>query len=136
MSENDLRDRSVGELLTQLSEQTSALVRQELALAKAEMQQKGKQAGLGIGLMGGGTIVALGAFGALTAFLILLLAETMSGWVAALLVGLAYAAIAAGLMLMGKNKVSEATPPVPEQTIETVKEDVQWAKSQIGSGSR
>jgi Putative Actinobacterial Holin-X, holin superfamily III len=100
------------------------------------MQQKGKQAGLGIGLMGGGTIVALGAFGALTAFLILLLAETMSGWVAALLVGLAYAAIAAGLMLMGKNKVSEATPPVPEQTIETVKEDVQWAKSQIGSGSR
>lgn len=136
MSENDLRDRSVGELLTQLSEQTSALVRQELALAKAEMQEKGKQAGLGIGLMGGGTIVALGAFGALTAFLILLLAETMSGWVAALLVGLAYAAIAAGLMLMGKNKVSEATPPVPEQTIETVKEDVQWAKSQIGSGSR
>lgn len=136
MSENDLRDRSVGELLTQLSEQTSALVRQEIALARAEMQEKGKQAGLGIGLMGGGTIVALGAFGALTAFLILLLAETMSGWVAALLVGLAYAAIAAGLLLMGKNKVSEATPPVPEQTIETVKEDVQWAKSQIGSGTR
>ena len=136
MSENDLRDRSVGELLTQLSEQTSALVRQEIALARAEMQEKGKQAGLGIGLMGGGTIVALGAFGALTAFLILLLAETMSGWVAALLVGLAYAAIAAGLLLMGKNKVSEATPPVPEQTIETVKEDVQWAKSQLGSGTR
>jgi hypothetical protein len=136
MSENDLRDHSVGELLTHLSEQTSTLVRQELALAKAEMQEKGKQAGLGIGLMGGGTVVALGAFGALTAFLILLLAETMSGWVAALLVGLAYAAIAAGLMLIGKNKVSEATPPVPEQTIETVKEDVQWAKSQIGSGSR
>ena len=136
MSENDLRDRSVGELLTQLSEQTSVLVRQEIALAKAEMQEKGKQAGLGIGLMGGGTIVALGAFGALTAFLILLLAETMSGWVAALLVGLAYAAIAAGLLLMGKNKVSEATPPVPEQTIETVKEDVQWAKSQLGSGTR
>jgi hypothetical protein len=136
MSSEELRDQSIGELLKHLSEQTATLVRQELDLAKAEMQQKGKRAGVGIGLIGGGGVLALAAVGALTATLILVLAEWMDAWVAALIVTVVYAAGAAVLALQGKEKVAEATPPVPEQTIETVKEDVQWAKSQVRSDSR
>jgi hypothetical protein len=136
MSSEELREQSIGELLKQLSEQTTTLVRQELDLAKAEMQQKGKRAGVGIGLIGGGGVLALAAVGALTATLILVLAEWMDAWVAALIVTVVYAAGAAVLALQGKEKVAEATPPVPEQTIETVKEDVQWAKTQVRSDSR
>jgi uncharacterized membrane protein YqjE len=131
----DLRGHSVGDLLKQLSEQTATLVRQELDLAKAEMQQKGKRAGRGLGLIGGGGVAALAAVGALTATLILVLAEWMDAWLAALVVTVALAAVAGLLAVQGKEKVKETTPPVPEQAIETVKEDVQWAKSQMRSGS-
>jgi apolipoprotein N-acyltransferase len=135
VSSEELRDQSIGELLKHLSEQTAMLVRQELDLAKAEMQQRGKRAGLGLGLIGGGGVLALAAVGALTATLILVLAEWMDAWLAALIVTLVYAAGAAVLALQGKEKVGEATPPVP-QTMETVKEDVQWAKTQVRSDSR
>jgi hypothetical protein len=136
MSNEELREQSIGDLLKHLSEQTATLVRQELELAKAEMQQKGKRAGVGIGLIGGGGVLALAAVGALTATLILLLGEWMDAWIAALIVTVVYAAGAALLALRGKEKVSEATPPIPEETIDTVKEDVQWAKTQISSGSK
>lgn len=136
MNTEELRDQSIGELLKQLSEQTATLVRQELDLARAEMQQKGKRAGVGIGMIGAGGVLALAAVGALTATLILVLAQWMDAWIAALIVTLVYAAGAAVLALQGKEKVGEANPPVPEQTIETVKEDVQWAKSQVKSDSR
>jgi hypothetical protein len=131
MSTEELRGQSIGDLLKQLSEQTATLVRQELDLAKAEMQQKGKRAGVGLGLIGVGGVVALAAVGAFTATLIMLLAEWMDGWLAGLIVTIAYAAVAAYLALQGKEKVSEASPPVPQQTVETVKEDVRWAKSQM-----
>jgi uncharacterized membrane protein YqjE len=136
VSSEELREQSIGDLLKQLSEQTATLVRQELELAKAEMQQKGKRAGVGIGLIGGGGVLALAAVGALTATLILGLAEWMEAWLAALIVTVVYAVGAAVLALQGKEKVGEAAPPVPEETIETVKEDVQWAKSQVRSGSK
>jgi hypothetical protein len=136
MNQDELREHSIGDLLRQLSEQTATLVRQELDLAKAEMQLKGRRAGLGLGLVGGGGVLALAAVGAFTATLIMLLAEWMDGWLAGLIVT-AVMALAAGLLaLQGKEKVAAATPPMPEETIETVKEDVQWAKSQIRSGSR
>jgi hypothetical protein len=136
VNSEELRDQSIGDLLKHLSEQTATLVRQELDLARAEMQQKGKRAGVGIGLIGGGGVLALAAVGALTATLILALAEWMDAWLAALIVTVAYAAGAALLALQGKEKVGQATPPVPEQTIETVKEDVRWAKSQVRSDSK
>jgi hypothetical protein len=136
MSNEELREQSIGDLLKHLSEQMATLVRQELELAKAEMQQKGKRAGVGIGLIGGGGVLALAAVGALTATLILLLGEWMDAWIAALIVTVVYAAGAALLALRGKEKVSEATPPIPEETIDTVKEDAQWAKTQISSGSK
>lgn len=121
----------MGELFKQLSEDLSSLVRQELKLAQVEMTEKGKKAGLGAGLLGAGGIVGLLALGALTACLIAALATGMETWLAALIVAVVYAAAAGVLALGGKNKVSEATPPAPEQTIETVKEDAQWAKTQL-----
>ena len=130
----DLRERPVGELMKQLAQETSTLVRQELDLAKAEMTEKGKRAGLGIGLVGAAGIAGLLALGSLTAFFILVLDGAMPNWLAALIVALAYGAVAAGLYFMGRQRVQEAAPPVPEQTVETLKEDVEWAKSQAGSG--
>jgi uncharacterized membrane protein YqjE len=129
----DARDRPMGELVKQLSEQTSELVRREVDLAKAELTEKGKQAGVGAGMVGAAGLIGVGAFFALTAALIMLLAEAMDGWVAALIVAVVYGVVAAVVALQGKNRVQEAAPPAPEQTIESVKEDVQWAKTQAGS---
>jgi hypothetical protein len=133
--EEELRGESIAALLKQLSEQTSTLVKQELDLAKAELTARGMEAGVGAGLLGGGGLMALYAFGALTIALIAALATGMATWLAALIVGVVYALIAGVLALTGKNKVSDATPPAP-QTIETLKEDVQWAKTQTSSGNR
>jgi uncharacterized membrane protein YqjE len=126
-----LRDQHLGELFKQLSDDVSTLVRQELKLAQAEMTEKGKRAGVGVSLFGAAGLLALLALGSLTAFLIAVLATGMKVWLAALFVTVVYGAFAGALALVGKNRVSEATPPVPEQTIETVKEDVQWAKTQL-----
>ena len=132
----DLRERPIGELLKQLSQETTTLVRQELDLAKAEMAEKGKKAGLGAGMFGAAGIVGLLALGALTACLILALTPAMKDWLAALVVAVVYAAIAGILALVGRSRINEATPPVPEQTVETVKEDVQWAKTRRQSAAR
>jgi len=131
----DLREQSIGELLGRLSEQMSALVRQEVELAKVELREKGRRAGTGAGLIGAGGLFGLGAFAALTTTLILVLATFLDAWLAALIVTVAYAAGAAALAVSGKQKV-QAISPVPEQTIETLKEDARWAKTQLGSDSR
>ena len=129
----DLHDRSLGELLKQLSEQTTRLVHQELELAKAELAQKGRQAGMGAGMFGGAGALGLAALGALTACFILALDAVVPAWLAALIVAVVYAIIAFVLVKQGQARVRRATPPVPTQTIETVKEDVEWAKSQMRS---
>ena len=129
----DLHDRSLGELLKQLSEQTTRLVHQELELAKAELTQKGRQAGRGAGMFGGAGALGLAALGALTACFILALDAIMPAWLAALLVAVVYGIIAFVLVKQGQAKIKAAAPPVPEQTIETVKEDVEWAKTQLRS---
>ena len=130
---DDLHDQSLGELLKQLSEQTTRLVHQELELAKAELTQKGKQAGMGAGMFGGAGALGLAALGALTACFILALNALMPAWLAALIVAVVYGIIAFVLVKQGQARIKRATPPVPEQTIETVKEDVQWAKTQMRS---
>ena len=124
----ELRDRPVGELLKQLANEMTTLMRQELELAKAEMREKAGKAGPGFGMWGAAGAMALLALGALTAFLILALDGAMPNWLAALIVALVYGTIAGLLYLRGKQKVDEAGSPVPEQTIDTLKEDVQWAK--------
>lgn len=132
----DPRELPIGELLKQLSAQTSTLVRQEIDLAKAEATEKGKKAGKGAGMLAAAGLVGLLALGALTAFLILLLDGVLANWLAALVVVLVYAAIAGVLALNGKKKLQQAAPPVPQQTVETVKEDVEWAKTQARSAGR
>ena len=132
---DDLKERSLPELLKQLSQETATLVRQEIELAKAEVSEKGKKAGIGVGMFGAAGVTALLALMAFTAFLILVLAEAMPGWTAALIVTAVYGIVAAVLGLQGKEKVKEATPPAP-QTVETVKEDIEWAKHPTTSAKR
>jgi hypothetical protein len=129
-------ERHVAELLRELSEQTSTLVHQELELAKLELAQKGKRAGIGAGMFGGAGVVGLYAVGALTAAIILLLATAVVGWLAALIVAAAYGLLAAGLALAGRSQVQQATPPVPQLATESVKEDVQWAKAKAREARR
>ncbi len=124
-----LEDRPIGDLVRQLSDQTTTLVRQEIELAKAEMTAKGKQVGMGAGAFGGAGVFGLYAVGAITACLILALSTAVAGWLAALIVGIVYAAIAGVLALIGKKKTQAGAPPVPERAISSTKEDVEWAKT-------
>jgi uncharacterized membrane protein YqjE len=132
--QNDMRERPAGELLKELSDHTTALVRQEIELAKAELGEKGKKAGLGAGMFGGAGLFGVFALAALTTCIIAALDTAMPLWLAALIVTVVYAAIAGVLALQGRSKVQEAGPPVPEQATESVKEDVQWAKTRARSG--
>ena len=130
------RDRPVGDLVKDATQQAQTLVRQEIELAKAELSEKGKQAGIGAGMFGGAGLFGLFAFGALTAAAIGALDLLMPFWAAALIVAALYGAIAGVLALTGKNKVQAATPPVPEEAVETVKEDVAWTKQRARAGRR
>lgn len=134
---NDLRDESIAELVKRLAEQTNTLVKQEIELAKAELTEKGRIAGAGAALFGAAALVGLLAAGALTACLIALLQTAVNHtWLAALIVALVYAAIAIPLALRGRDRIREATPPAPEKTIESVKEDVEWVKTRTRSATR
>jgi uncharacterized membrane protein YqjE len=121
----DARQRPAGELVKDLTTQVSTLVRQELELAKVELTEKGKQAGIGAGMFGGAGVLALYGVGALVATAILALATAVDGWLAALIVAVVYGAIAGVLALTGKKQVEQGTPPVPERAIESTKEDIQ-----------
>jgi hypothetical protein len=131
----EARERPIGELVKELSAQTSTLVRQEIELARAELQQKGKVAGKGAGMLAGGAVAGLLALGALTAALIALLDKAMATWVAAVIVMALWAIVALVLAKTGQKALQRATPPAP-QTVETVKEDIQWAKNPTGSVPR
>ena len=134
--QDDARDAPVAELMKQLSNQTATLVRQEMELAKVELTEKGKRAGVGVGMFGGAGLLGTYAFGALTAAAILALSTAVGGWLAALIVGVIYAAIAGALALTGKTKVQEATPPIPAQAVEATKEDVEVAKTRARAARR
>ena len=121
-------DRSLADLARQLSNQTTELVRHEVELAKAELRDKGKRAGLGAGMFGGAGALGLYALGALTAAIIAGIAEALPVWASALIVAALYGAIAGILALRGKKKVQQATPPLPEETVQSVKEDVRYTK--------
>jgi uncharacterized membrane protein YqjE len=130
----DLRDRPTVDLLRELSDQTTTLVRQEIELAKAELTEKGKKAGQGAGMFGGAGVAGLFALAAITTAIIAALDTAMPLWLAALIVGAVYGAIATVLGLRGKKEIEQATPVAPEQAIESTKEDVQWAKTRARSG--
>ena len=129
-------DASASDLVKQLSEQTSRLVQQEMELAKVELTAKGKEAGIGAGLFGGAGVFGLYALGALTATLIAALSLAMDTWLAALIVTILWAAVAGVMALVGKGRMEKVSPPTPEQTVESVKEDVQWTKTSAQRGRR
>jgi MFS family permease len=121
-------DSSLADLARQLSNQTTELVHHEVELAKAELRDKGKRAGIGAGMFGGAGALGLYALGALTAAIIAGIAEAVPVWASALIVAALYGAIAGILALRGKKKVQQATPPLPEETVQSVKEDVRYTK--------
>jgi uncharacterized membrane protein YqjE len=133
--QDDPRERGIAELVKDLASQTSTLVRQEIKLAQAEVTEKGKVAGKGAGMLAGAGAAALLGLGALSALVIIVLDSFMALWLAALIVTLLWLAVAAVLGMAGKKSLQAATPPTP-QTVETVKEDIQWAKTQTGSARR
>ena len=132
MSDPDTRERpadaSTAQLVQQLTEQSTQLVRDELRLAQAEMTAKAKSAGIGAGLFGGAGLVALYGVGTLIATIILALALVMAPWLAALIVTVVLFAVAGVAALLGKKQVKEATPPQPEQAIAGVKQDIETVK--------
>lgn len=131
-----LRDRPIGEVTSALTRDVSLLVRQELRLAQAEMAEKGREAAVGVGMIGGAGVVALMAAGALTACGVLVLALFLPAWLAALLVAAALAVGAYLLALRGKNRVANTGSLKPEQTIETIEEDVEWARARATSARK
>jgi uncharacterized membrane protein YqjE len=122
------QDRSAGELVKQLTEQVSVLIRDELKLARVEMTQKGKQAGVGAGLLGGSGLIALYGVGCLIACVIIAISGVVAAWLAALIVGAALLAVAGAGALIGKGRLQKATPPVPEQAVDSVRTDVEEIK--------
>jgi uncharacterized membrane protein YqjE len=128
MDQQNTKEQPVGELVKQLSEQMSTLVRRELQLAQLELQEKGKRAGIGAGLFGGAGAIALYGLGVLIAAAVLVLATAVEPWLAALIVGVVLLAIAGIAGLMGKKQVEQAVPPAPEQAIQSTRRDVSEIK--------
>jgi uncharacterized membrane protein YqjE len=127
----DQEERSVGDLVKDMSEQVSALIRSELKLAQVEMASKGKQAALGAGMFGASGVVALYGVGCLIACAIIAISGAVAAWLAALIVGAALLAAAGCAALLGKRRVQRATPPMPEETVASVKADVEEIKERI-----
>ena len=133
--DHDPREKGIGELVKELAGQTSTLVRQEIKLAQAEVTEKGKVAGRGAGMLAGAGAATLLMLGALTALIVVALDSALALWLAILIVTVLWGIVAAVLAQKGRNSLQASTPPAP-QTVETVKEDILWAKTQTGSGSR
>ncbi|MDQ2788562.1 MAG: hypothetical protein DLM60_06850 [Pseudonocardiales bacterium] len=124
-------DASVGQLVERLSAQVSALVRDELALATAEMKRKGAQAGVGIGIGGAGAVVALLGLGALVAAAVLGLATVLAAWLAALIIGVVLLVLAGMISAFGIIQVRKSAPPVPEQAVQSTKRDIETVKESM-----
>lgn len=118
------QEHSTGELVKQVAEQASALVRDELKLAQMEMVRKGKQAGAGLGMLGGGGLVALYGVGCLIACAVIAISQAVTAWLAALIVGVVLLAVAGVAALAGKARMQKAAPPVPREAVNSVKTDV------------
>jgi hypothetical protein len=128
VDERSVDERSVAQLVTDATNQLSTLVRDEIRLAMAEVQQKGRRIGLGAGLLGAALFVALLGAGALVACLILLLALVMPAWLAALIVGVVVLIVAAVLAMAGKNQAQSGVPPVPEEAVASIRQDIAVVK--------
>ncbi|MDQ3764278.1 MAG: phage holin family protein [Actinomycetota bacterium] len=124
-------DASVGQLVERLSAQVSALVREEMALATAEMKRKGTQAGVGIGIGGAGALLAVLGLGALVAAAVLGLATVLAAWLAALIVGGVLLVLAGVISAVGISQVRGSAPPMPEQAVQSTKRDIETVKESM-----
>jgi hypothetical protein len=125
------QEHSTGELVKIMSEQVSVLIRDELKLAQLEMTSKGKQAALGAGMFGASGVAVVYGVGCLLACAIIALAGVLAAWLAALIVGVALFTAAGCAALIGKRRLQQAVPPVPEQTVASVKADVDEIRNDI-----
>lgn len=128
---DDLANSSTAQLVERLSTQVSALVRDEIALATAEMKQKGSRIGAGVGISGAGGLLALYGLAAMFAAAVLGLATVLDAWLAALVVGVVLLALAGVLTVAGIGQVRSGTPPVPEQAVQSTKQDIATVKESI-----
>lgn len=128
--------RSIGELTRALSRDAAALVRAELALARLEMTEKARRSAVGGGLVAMALVVLLAAMGTLTAAAVMGLATALPAWLSALIVAAALLAVGGVMVKLGATRLRAATPPLPSDTVESAKEDVQWLKQQSTSGPR
>jgi uncharacterized membrane protein YqjE len=136
MSQTDVagratRERSTGELVKQVAEQVSVLLRDELKLAQLEMTSKARQAGKGAGMMGGGGLIALYGVACLIACVIIAISHTLQAWLAALIVGAALLVLAAVIAAVGRRHLRKATPPMPTEAVESVKTDVEEIRERV-----
>ena len=128
------QDDHIGSLVAQLSSDVSRLVRDELQLAKAELKDKGKEAGIGIGLFGGAGTIALYGLGALVAAAICGLATAVPAWLSALIIAVVLFAIAGVAAVLGKRHVGHATPPMPKEAVAGVHDDLEALKGHEPEG--
>jgi len=127
------KERSVGELVSQLSEQSSQLIREEMQLARLEITDTVKHAGIGAGLFSAAAVVGLFGVGTLLATIIIVLDLILPLWLSALIVTVALFAVAGVVALMGKKEVDQVSP-MPERTVENVKRDVHHVKEAKNHG--
>ncbi len=125
--------KSTAELFRDLSNEMTALVHQEIELAKVELSEKTKKVGAGAGMFGGAAVAGLLAAGALVAAAIAGIATALSVWLSALIVGVVLLGIAGVMALTGRAEVAQGTPPIPQEAIQSSKEDVEWLKTQARS---
>ncbi len=126
-----VQERSTGDLVKLVSEQVSVLVRDELKLAQLEMTGKAKQAGQGMGMMGGGALIALYGAACLIACVIIAISHSLQAWLAALIVGAALLVVAVVVSAAGRSTMRKGTPPVPTEAVESVKTDVEEIKHKV-----
>ncbi len=124
-------DRPVADLVKDISELVPQLVRDEIKLAQLELTRKGKQAGIGAGMLTGSGLVALYGIGCLIAAVVIAISAAIAAWLAALIVGLALLAVAGVAALAGKSRLQQATPPVPRQAVDSVQADIREIKDEL-----
>jgi uncharacterized membrane protein YqjE len=134
--EMEKRHESVPELVKDLTRDISELVRQEIELARTEMTEKGKKAGLGVSMFGGAAVLGMAVVGGSMATIIILLNLAMPLWLASLITTLLYAGAAGLLALRGRDELRETGAPIPERAKDSMKEDIQWAKTRAQSKNR
>ena len=128
MTSQTQSEEPIGAVVHRLSEQLPELVRSEIRLAQAEMAEKGRHAGVGIGLFSGAGLLALYGVAGLLTTAVIALDLALPLWLSALIVSVVLLAAAGVAAMVGKKQVSEATPPAPERAIAGVKEDVEAVK--------